>query len=150
MPQSVHPAASWQKIQEYLQPHHQTTQQLHSSDSSIHHPDSIVWIRWSGTHEDSKCILEVVLIQPTWLQSESLLWIFLRTTVDISIQFCCYQTQLFFSWSDNISICDRGDRNRYFKPNQDVFQLWTKWFLCLNLTRVWTRHYDKREIVNST
>ena len=28
--QSVHPAATWEKIQKYL--HHQTTQQLHSSD----------------------------------------------------------------------------------------------------------------------
>lgn len=49
-------------------------------------------------------------------QYESDPWIFLRTPGDISRRSCGDQKRLFFTGSQTITICDRSEQNRYFKP----------------------------------
>lgn len=43
---------------------------------------------------------------------------------------CGDQTLLFFTGSRTISVCDCGDPNGYFKPNDDAFITVTKWVFC--------------------
>lgn len=55
---------------------------------------------------------------------------------EISSHFCGNHNQPFSRESWNVSICDCGDQNSYFKPNHVVFLTLAKWFLCLNLPRL--------------
>ena len=84
-------------------------------------------------------------------------WIFLRTPGDVSSPVCLWQ-QVFLRnswdiWSPFTGNQNRlflsGSQTRYFNPHQ-VFSNLTKWFLSLNLSRVWSQRCDERETHNST